>query len=385
MSSIKTLNRKRGNILAQLTKLSSKPLDNLSEFELRTTLDLLYDIKEKFEDIKQAYFEIDNDKEFKDVEPILNKIDEDIQDFQVSGKLLLYKFTEVDKLKHNNSSEHANNVRLPKIPLPQFDGQFNNWSSFKNQFHNFIENNPKLSDSQKLFYLNASLKDTRLDDTLRSFWEIKALPEKTLVDNELKYCMEHFDATHTRDSYGRYVVQRPIIKDKVQLGSSKDMMVKGLNGTLIRLNRSPDVKKLYNDFYVDDVLSCAPDLETAIEIQPQLIGMMNAGRMHLYKWCSNSRHLLSKVSTDDQEYVVGNDDLIRNNIWWSGPDLLHRDVDFTNNWDCSNTDPLYMKELKPIMNTFVQSTVPAEVLQEKNVADIFLTSRELNHARDVLL
>ncbi|GFQ96561.1 uncharacterized protein TNCT_659901 [Trichonephila clavata] len=232
MSSIKTLNRKMGNILAQLTKLSSKPLDNLSEFELRTTLDLLYDIKEKFEDIKQAYFEIDNDKEFKDVEPILNKIDEDIQDFQM-----------------------------------------------------------------------------------------------------------------------------PIIKDKVQLGSSKDLMVKGLNSTLIRLNRSPDVKKLYNEFYVDDVLSCAPDLETDIEIQPQLIGMMNAGGMHLYKWCSNSRHLLSKVSTDDQEYVVGNDDLIRNNIWGSGPDLLHSDVDFTNNWDCSNTDPLYMKELKPIMNTFVQSTL----------------------------
>ncbi|GFQ67895.1 integrase catalytic domain-containing protein, partial [Trichonephila clavata] len=330
-----------------------------------------------------------------------------------------------------------------------------------------------------------SVVDTRLDDTLRSFWEIEALPEKTLVDDELKYCMEHFNATHTRDSNGRYIVQMPIIKDKIQLGSSKDLAVKRLNSTLIRLNRSPDVKKLYNgfldeyknlghmeevkedilpnphyyfphqailrpdksttkllvfnassktsngislndtllkggtvqndlwctllrfltygttcapflstrtllqlsedekqnfplaspivknDFYVDDVLSCAPDLETAIEIQQQLIGMMNAGGMHLYKWCSNSRHLLSKVSTDDQEYVVGNDDLIRNNIWLSGPDLLHSDVDFTNNWDCSNTDPLYMKELKPIMNTFIQSTVPAEVLQEKNVADIF--------------
>ncbi|GFR10166.1 DUF5641 domain-containing protein [Trichonephila clavata] len=35
---------------------------------------------------------------------------------------------------------------------------------------------------------------------------------------------------------------------------------------------------------------------------------MNAVGMHRYKWCSNSRHLLSKVSTGDQEYVVGNDD-----------------------------------------------------------------------------
>ncbi|GFR20772.1 uncharacterized protein TNCT_642631 [Trichonephila clavata] len=158
MSSIKTLNRKRGSILAQLTKLSSKPLDNLSEFELRVVLDSLNDIKERFEDIKQVYFEIDNDDEFKDVEPILNKIDEAIQDFQVCGKLLLYKCTEVNKFKDNNSSEHSNNVRLPEIPLPQFDGQFGNWSSFKNQFHNLIENNSKLSDYQKLFYLIASLK-----------------------------------------------------------------------------------------------------------------------------------------------------------------------------------------------------------------------------------
>ncbi|GFR07775.1 hypothetical protein TNCT_218371 [Trichonephila clavata] len=180
--------------------------------------------------------------------------------------------------------------------------------------------------------------------------------------------MEHFDATHTRDSNGRYVVQMPIIKDKVQLGSSKDLIVKGLNSTLIRLNRSPDVKKLYNDFYVDDVLSGAPDLETAIEIQQQLIGVMNAGGMQQYKGCSNSRHLLSKVSTDDQEYVVGNDDLIRNNIWWSGPDLLHSDVDFTNNWDCSNTDPVYMKELKPIMNTFVQSTPPVYQSPDKSTS-----------------
>ncbi|GFV09853.1 integrase catalytic domain-containing protein [Trichonephila clavipes] len=68
---------------------------------------------------------------------------------------------------------------------------------------------------------------------------------------------------------------------------------------------SPIVK---NDFYVDDVLSGAPDLEISIEIQLQLIGMMNACGMHLNKWSSTSCHLLSKVSTNDREYVVGNDD-----------------------------------------------------------------------------
>ncbi|GFW49758.1 uncharacterized protein TNCV_358611 [Trichonephila clavipes] len=95
------------------------------------------------------------------MEPLLNKTDEDIQEFQVSGKLLLFKFTEANQFKEDNkSSENANNARLPEIPLPQLDGQFSNWSSFKSQFHNLIQNNPKLSDSQKLFYLNTSLKGT---------------------------------------------------------------------------------------------------------------------------------------------------------------------------------------------------------------------------------
>ncbi|GFW74523.1 pro-Pol polyprotein [Trichonephila clavipes] len=51
------------------------------------------------------------------------------------------------------------------------------------------------------------------------------------------------------------------------------------------------------------------------------------------------------------------DDLNGNNIWWRGSDCLHSDVDCLNNWDCSNTHPDYMKELKPIMNTFVKSTM----------------------------
>ncbi|GFQ86810.1 DUF1758 domain-containing protein [Trichonephila clavata] len=103
------------------------------------------------------------------------------------------------------------------------------------------------SSSNKII-CHLSVEDIHLDDTLRSFWEIEALPEKTLVEDELKYCMEHFDATHTMDSNGRYIVQMPIIADKVQLGSSKDLAVKKLNSNLNRLNKSPDIKKLYNDF-----------------------------------------------------------------------------------------------------------------------------------------
>ncbi|GFX06113.1 DUF1758 domain-containing protein [Trichonephila clavipes] len=90
--------------------------------------------------------------------------------------------------------------------------------------------------------------NTRLDETLRSFWEIEALLEKTPIDDELKYCMEHLDTTHTRDSNGQYIVQMPIVKGSVQLGLSKDLVVKRFNSTLSRLNKNPDIKKLYRDF-----------------------------------------------------------------------------------------------------------------------------------------
>ncbi|GFW49748.1 integrase catalytic domain-containing protein [Trichonephila clavipes] len=39
-----------------------------------------------------------------------------------------------------------------------------------------------------------------------------------------------------------------IVKDTIQLGLSKNFAVKRLNSTLIRLNKNPDIKKLYSDF-----------------------------------------------------------------------------------------------------------------------------------------
>ncbi|GFV87669.1 uncharacterized protein TNCV_779531 [Trichonephila clavipes] len=416
MSLIKALNRKMGTILIQLTKLSSKPLENLMELELRTVLDTLLEIKEKFETIKQAYFRIDNDEEFKNVETLLNKTDEDIKEFQLSGKLLLFKFTEANKFKEDNNSSENANVLLPEIPLPQFDGQFSNWSSFKSQFHNLIQNNPKLSDSQKLFYLNASLKsaakqvqssndtydsllialtlryeNTKLivDSHIQSIISYKPLVKENsaelrlLIDTlqrnihsleALKFELEGLNsATVTVGQQVSTVLSSknnefvtdieflmvPKITDLTasqQLDIDYIQLPKGITladaqffepskidillgaktffeilkpkifsycttcapflatRTLLQLSEdekqnfplaSPIVK---NDFYVDYVLSGAPDLETAIEIQQQLIRMMNACGMHLYKWCSNSCHLLSKVSTDDREYVVGNDD-----------------------------------------------------------------------------
>ena len=52
-------------------------------------------------------------------------------------------------------------VRLPEIKLVPFDGDPLNWPAFWEQFSTVVDQNPDLSDSSKLSYLRASLKDER--------------------------------------------------------------------------------------------------------------------------------------------------------------------------------------------------------------------------------
>lgn len=50
------------------------------------------------------------------------------------------------------------NVQLPPLVLPEFSGQYEKWSNFCDSFTAIIHNNPNLSNIQKYYYLQASLK-----------------------------------------------------------------------------------------------------------------------------------------------------------------------------------------------------------------------------------
>ncbi|XP_055953276.1 uncharacterized protein LOC129988999 [Argiope bruennichi] len=62
------------------------------------------------------------------------------------------------------------------------------------------------------------------------------------------------------------------------------------------------------DFYVDDVLSGADDVSTAIKLQQELISLLKAGGMDLHKWCANNEMLLESVPSEDQGYQFGDSD-----------------------------------------------------------------------------
>lgn len=53
--------------------------------------------------------------------------------------------------------EKQRRMKLPDAKLPTFDGQFENWISFKNAFKNMVDSRTELSDVDKLQYLQSAL------------------------------------------------------------------------------------------------------------------------------------------------------------------------------------------------------------------------------------
>lgn len=60
-------------------------------------------------------------------------------------------------------------------------------------------------------------------------------------------------------------------------------------------------KILQRDFYVDDLITGADDIEQALQIQSELISILASAGFHLRKWCSNDPRLLQNVPDTDKE------------------------------------------------------------------------------------
>ncbi|GFQ66274.1 uncharacterized protein TNCT_303691 [Trichonephila clavata] len=78
---ITLLNRKRGNIKCQLTKMANalQKQTDLSIPELQAKLDILLKLQDKFELLKNDYYRIANDTEYAEAEPSLNSLEDDLQ------------------------------------------------------------------------------------------------------------------------------------------------------------------------------------------------------------------------------------------------------------------------------------------------------------------
>lgn len=80
------------------------------------------------------------------------------------------------------------------------------------------------------------------------------------------------------------------------------------------------------DFYVDDILTYADDLQSAMTLQTELIQMLRSGGMELRKWCSNDAPLLKAVhkSETDFSFMTMTDTVKTLGLGWNpGNDYFH--------------------------------------------------------------
>lgn len=94
---------------------------------------------------------------------------EDVVDIYVtsSAKLRIIAKDVLDTSFFNSTHHRVNNannieVKLPKISIPTFDGDYQEWTTFHDAFMSLVDQNTSLSDGNKMHYLRSSLKGDAL-------------------------------------------------------------------------------------------------------------------------------------------------------------------------------------------------------------------------------
>ncbi|GFU78587.1 integrase catalytic domain-containing protein [Trichonephila clavipes] len=157
------LNRLKYSIKGTLTRLeaftSEKTVSkDTSVTEIEIKLKKIEQLQINLDKIAEDYCEIEIFESLEIIQLDIEDINQRIETTEVGLKLLMYSLKNSENVNINLNDNGKNSIRLPQIPLPEFSGVIAEFSNFKNQFINLISNNEQLNDSQKLYYLRASLK-----------------------------------------------------------------------------------------------------------------------------------------------------------------------------------------------------------------------------------
>lgn len=86
-----------------------------------------------------------------------NTIMEIIDELSLKSTRMSFKIVG-DSSNNNKVKTETTEIRLPKLSLPIFDGQLEDWLAFNDLFIASIHNNKNLSDAQRLQYLKSACK-----------------------------------------------------------------------------------------------------------------------------------------------------------------------------------------------------------------------------------
>ena len=132
--------------------------DTVSDFKPRYSK--LNELEVNFRDIQLKIIDFNsktnNDDLKLDVENIQTEVEESIFDIRVIFDKLTRVIQE-DPVKTKLNTSCQVNVPLPKLTIPKFGGQIDQWPEFKNLFDSLVHQNSNLSDVEKFQYLRSLL------------------------------------------------------------------------------------------------------------------------------------------------------------------------------------------------------------------------------------
>lgn len=156
---------KRKGILAlrdNIEKFVSKFNGELDMCQVSVRLDSLDQLKNDFLDVQNNIEKLDEPNNLD--ANIAQRVDFEQRYCDIKGFLLskrpvdLNQTLEMSTMSHSHS--HNFHLRLPKIELPQFDGDYSRWLSFRDTFVSMIHANSDIPTVAKLQYLLQSLGPT---------------------------------------------------------------------------------------------------------------------------------------------------------------------------------------------------------------------------------
>ncbi|XP_045463718.1 uncharacterized protein LOC123673282 [Harmonia axyridis] len=138
-----------------LKKISTNPLTRESTFDLETRLNAITSLLSEFNTIQtEIEFLEPNDVDVHDLE----RDEFETKYFSVVSQAKMKLSKPVTSTASVVSNHPMTNVKLPDIKLIEFNGSYDKWTQFQETFDAFINQNKMLTDIQRFFYLQSSLK-----------------------------------------------------------------------------------------------------------------------------------------------------------------------------------------------------------------------------------
>ncbi|XP_035224270.1 uncharacterized protein LOC118196909 [Stegodyphus dumicola] len=162
MATIVAINRKKGSLKAQLTRIETVIADSTStwtKIKIDAKLKALEKMSVALDTLRSEYYiAVPEKDDTSELEEELLDLEARIDDLEVSfNQMLIDNVANINKV---DIAKRSCKIKLPEIPRPQFSGKYEEWSMFKIEFNNinYVTSNTQLTDAQKLHYLYAALK-----------------------------------------------------------------------------------------------------------------------------------------------------------------------------------------------------------------------------------